>query len=601
MSLPSVVSREAAPPLKDAAGDPGKQQPSLGAFLQLLDQRSRTVLVVLTLLFLVLEAYYVFHRPLSHDEFNGVWCVVQVTTGVPYVDFEPYKPVLGYYLQLALLQLAPDTWSGYILIRAGMTLLTVATLFLGALLLRHLFRPAAVCLAYALLVVMTSLVEWAIEVRLDMLTALFGFVSLLFLLERRVVVAGVFAGLSFLISQKGTMYALAGGAGLLACVLFQREPRRWRDLLVYSASVAGPIALYVAFWSLFAPCSRVCAMTFGQATQLHALTTPIHGGAPLYTFYWQETLFRNPLFYLYTLWALVILLTRWREQTPRETLLLFYGVTVAVVILNIRQPWRYMFVLLPPTAFVLHAYLFAHQLAIPDSLLRKPIMWTCYVMLGLVWPLTRVPVVVQDDSGPQRQTLQIVQALLQPGDKYFAGFQVLYRGDFHESALGMVDTNTAFPIHGLTPAEHTGILERFQAEPVRLLVYTSVIDDGVPERIKKHLWRSYAPFWGNVWIYAPQCQPAGSEVNLLFAGSYTIETEQPGRVVIDGQPHASGETIELERGPHAVTTPVRLRLKLKPAGVEHLLNPAYREPVWFFWPDSWPVPTRTREGQWVED
>jgi hypothetical protein len=46
-------------------------------------------------------------------------------------------------------------------------------------------------------------------------TALFGFVSLLLLLNRRVALGGLIAGVGFLISQKGAMYALAGGFALL--------------------------------------------------------------------------------------------------------------------------------------------------------------------------------------------------------------------------------------------------------------------------------------------------------------------------------------------------------------------------------------------------
>src|SRR5258707_7836737 len=239
------------------------QEPMQTVFLHFLDHRSRAIIIGLTLFFLGLETYYALPRPLSHDEFTGVWSVVEVASGVPYRDFEPYKPVLGYYVQLLLLQLATDTWSGYLAIRLGMTYLAVATLFLGALWLRRMFRADAVCLAYALLVVMTSLVEWAIEVRLDMLTALVGFVSLLCLLNRRVAAAGALAGLSFLISQKGTMYALAGGVALLACFVIQRDRHRFRDVLVYAVCVLLPIGLYVACWSLIASFSQVFCPTFG--------------------------------------------------------------------------------------------------------------------------------------------------------------------------------------------------------------------------------------------------------------------------------------------------------------------------------------------------
>jgi hypothetical protein len=600
----------------------------MSAFRQFLDHRSLSVLIALTLLFLGLETFYALHRSLGHDEFSGAWSLMELAGGVPYRDFQPYKPVLGYYLQLALLQLAPDTWTGYLIIRLGMTSLAVSVLLLGALWLRRLYRADAVCLAYALLIVMTSLVEYAIEVRLDMLTALFGFVSLLLLLDRRVALAGTLAGLSFLISQKGTMYAFAGGLGLLACLVCHRDPQpdgdefgnrkslpgsagarlsgksgwSWaRDVLLYGACAALPVGLYVLCWSLLASLPLVIGPTFGQATQLHALNSPVHGVPYFQLIAWLVTVFRNPFFYICTLWSLGLLLSLGRARAPHETLLLVYGLTVACIMLKIRQPFWYMFVLLVPTAFVLHVCLFSRELGNPNSLLCRPLLWTCYVMLGLVLPLSRVGVVAQDDPGPQRQTLELAEALLQPGDRYFAGFQLLYRGNVHERSLGMVDTNTAYPVHSMTSAQHEAILERFREEPIRFIVWTSVIDDGVPDLIKKYLFRNYAPFWGNVWLYAPQCRPTDSDVILLFTGSYLIETETPGQVRIDGKSCSCGQTVVLECGRHSIDASVRFRLKLQQPSAERLLNPAYREPVWFFWPGKGPIDDFMRDGVWVKD
>ena len=62
--------------------------------------------------------------------------------------------------------------------------------------------------------------------------------------------------------------------------------------------------------------------------------------------------------------------------------------------------------------------------------------------------------------------------------------------------------------------------------------------------------------------------------------------EQPHPVVIDGQTYAPGATVELQRGRHMIATVTRLRLKLRAAKVDHLLNPAYREPVNFFYPGT---------------
>jgi hypothetical protein len=561
-----------------------QEERSMNRFLQFLDSRSRDVLLVLTLCFLGLETFYALHRPLSIDEFKGARSVVETVTRVPYVDFTPYKPVPGYYLQYLFLQLGSDPWNGFLTVRLGMTLLAVGTLALGALWLRRLYRPAAVCLAYGLLVVMTSLVEWLIEFRLDMLTGLFGFVSLLCLLERRPALAGWLAGFSFLISQKGAIYGVAGGVALLGCLLVQRDWRWARDALCYSVCVALPIALYVAGWSLVAPFRSVVDATFFQATQLHALANSMPGKYNHYTLMWLLTLIRNPLFYFCAAWALVCLLLRGRGQTPRESLLFFYAVTVTGMLLSVRQPWWYMFVLLVPTAFVLLADLFSRKLD-TDPVFTRPVALACYLVLGVFLPLTRVPVVARDDLGYQRQTVELAHALLQPGDRYFAGLPILYRSAAHETAVGSIDPYSANPIDQRSAAQHTALVERFRVEPIRFVVYTPVIDSATPEVIRKHVQRNYAPLWSNIWIYAPQFPAGDSQVNLLFAGSYTLETERPADspVQIDGKTCPEGGTLSLERGRHTIASPVRVRLKLQPSGIDHLLNPAYREPSQLFW------------------
>ena len=572
----------------------------MAAFHQFLDHRSRAVLVVLTLLFLGIEIFYAVHRPLHLDEFDVAWMAAQLERGTPYVDFQPFKPVVGNRILLALLRLGTNTWNGFLAARLGIVCLSGIVLFFGSFWLQRVFRPAAICLSYALMVVMTSLVEWAIEVRLDMLTALIGFISLLLLLNRCALLAGVLAGLSFLISQKGSMYALAGAIGLLSCAVMHRDRRWMRDAIAYCACAVLPVGFYVLHWSRIASLYQVCKTTFAEPSQLVAIACP-PPGLNLYESSWLETLMRNPFFYLCALWAFHSLLALGRGRSPRETLLLFYSGTVAVMMLNLPQPWPYCFVLLVPTLFVLHSDLFSRELGHPQGLLGRSVFLVTYGLFGLLLPLSRLPVVAQYDPGAQRQTIELTEALLGPEDRYFSGFRFLYRNDAIARSLSTVDSTSAFPSYKLTPAQVEGILERLQKEPIRLLIYNWKIDYEVPKLIRTHLYRNFAPLWGNVWIYSPQVKPSDSNVNLLFTDVYSIEMEKPHPVMIDGQTYPPGSTLELNRGRHSILTTSRLRLKLRAAKADHLRNPAYREPVNFFYPGQGLSPRLARTGPWVDE
>ena len=123
----------------------------------------------------------------------------------------------------------------------------------------------------------------------------------------------------------------------------------------------------------------------------------------------------------------------------------------------------------------------------------------------------------------------------------------------------------------------------------------------VPCLIQRHWYRNYAPLWSNVWIYAPQVMPSDSDVNLLFTDVYTIEVEHPHPVKIDGQSYPPKATLELRRGRHSIATTSRLRLKLRVAQVDHLLNSAYQYPTWFFGNSPGLIPYPANRGIWVDD
>ena len=80
------------------------------------------------LLLLGIETFYAVHRPLHLDEFGIAWDTAQLINGIPYVDYQPYKPVLGSYVLLAFLYMRPDTWGGFLCARLGMAYLSATVL-----------------------------------------------------------------------------------------------------------------------------------------------------------------------------------------------------------------------------------------------------------------------------------------------------------------------------------------------------------------------------------------------------------------------------------------------------------------------------------------
>ena len=99
---------------------------------------------------------------------------------------------------------------------------------------------------------MSTFLERSSVLRVDMLTAWIGLFSLLFLLDRRFVISGALAGLSFLVSQKGLYFNLAAAAALLGqWLLVQRNRQAFLDGIAFACASAATIGGYLVAWAQF--------------------------------------------------------------------------------------------------------------------------------------------------------------------------------------------------------------------------------------------------------------------------------------------------------------------------------------------------------------
>ncbi len=205
----------------------------------------------LTLAYLVVEARYITHFPLGADEFLDMYVLRMFRGGLPYRDFTPPKTVLAYYLELPVFAAVADPWRAMLAVKLEHAILAAATMFGAALVLGRRLPAAALLGALAMLVTMSNFLERSAELHVDQIAAVFGFLSLLALIERRSMLAGLFAAGAFLSTQKGIYFVLAGQAGLLAELVRVRTARMRATWLRFTASSAAILAAYLAFWSLF--------------------------------------------------------------------------------------------------------------------------------------------------------------------------------------------------------------------------------------------------------------------------------------------------------------------------------------------------------------
>lgn len=541
----------------------------------------RRAVWLLCLLFLALQVLYILKRPLVMDEFQNAFATHRFAEQVPYRDFAPYKTVLGYYIQLPALVALEGTWWPLLAVKLQMAAFVTLALAFAALRLGRRFNPRAVLLGLGLLIVMSTFAERAAALRLDMLTGLLGLASLILLLDRRYLLAGLATGLSFLISQKGIFYVFAGNVGIALCWLYaERTVRQLRGWLAFNLAALAVLVAYVGFWSGWASFEEVIRSTFFS----HADIT----FSRLYDNmlqYWSQTLSRNPLFYLLALLGL----KRLAEGSPshlgrwRQVLLAAYGATLIGLSAIHRQPWPYFFVLLIPTLWILLvAYLDAEMPLWPDrTAWHRGALASALVGLGFLLPLSRLPANLARDAGFQRSMIRLTDRLLENDESYFAGTELLLDRPQALATLSWLDVPRARALAQTPIYELERLRRKLEESPTKLVIYNYRIY-ALPTILRNHLDRTYSPWWGNIAIYAPTIGPGSYRIDLRFAGTYELVGPAGGVLTIDGRLFAAGEHLELDQGPYEVESPGTFRLRYIPLDVDDYLDPEFRDVQSFF-------------------
>ncbi len=523
------------------------------------ERRFATWLSVLTAAYIAVETVYIVRFPLIMDEFEGAAAVYRLLSELPYRDFAPYKTVLGYYLQLPLVALPLSTWSVLLLVKFQMAAMAAAALAMSAWLLRGVFDRRAITAALAMLFSMSTFLERSAELRVDMLTGAAGLLSLVSLLARRPLSAGVIAALSFLISQKGVIFFIAAAAGiLLVAVTEGSQSRHWRQLAIgFAVGGVSLVFLYVAAWSAVAPLATIMDATFASAARQARLVDY----SDIRIRYWLQTLTRNPLFYAFAIMTIVWLgRITYRARSPREAFLLGYSVAIAALAIAHNQPWPYFFVIILPVAFVIHAWAIDRVLGMEFPAERRRLLTALYLLGGLALPLTRLTTTLRRSNEVQRRNIEVAERILDGEDRYLAAVNMLFRRQQSLGELAWIDRTVAAELQRMSNGDLLMLVRRLHASRTKLVLYNYRIG-GLPPLLRLYIESQYDILWGNILIYAPRVAPGDFDLN--FSGSYVLANDAEA-ATIDGMVLRRAEPRQLRSGRHTYTGRGVIRLKLIP-------------------------------------
>lgn len=506
---------------------------------------------VICAIYAIIEWHYVARLPLAVDEMHGVAHPLRLRSEIPYRDFVPYKTVLGYYLQLLPTLFTSSPWLKFLYIKWFLAAVTALALFVAGWMLRRHYHKTAILFALVMLVMMNTFLERSAELRIDMLTSLFGLFGLICLLRNNWVATGLLTGAAFITSQKGIYFITAGG--LATCVMLLTPSRKrdvLRDIVVYSASVACVIGSYILFWAAFSSLDSVVAAMFNPRVKALA-TAELYDLMWIRTF-WVQTVQRNPFFYLLAAMALGRLFSVRGDAGHgfRNLRLFAFGLAVCMQCLWHRQPWPYFFVLLLPTLFVLIVDLLSSEQDTRGRL-SLPVV-TCIVLCGLVFPSLRMPIVLAQDNSYQRYNVELASRILKPHDGYFAGVGMLYPHPHIPGSLSWIDHPKGLQVKAMPRKAQKKLLRELDANPPKIVLWNSRLRRLFPS-LRRYLDRHYHHYHGSIHVYKFHIKKDATTFNVPFTGRYHIDTASP-YIYIQGQVTPRIATVYLAKGRHAIAS-----------------------------------------------
>lgn len=436
--------------------------------------------------YLTLELFLNHYTMLSADEFWFAHAAYQFKHFIPYLDFAPYKTVFGYYLLLIPLSIAQGDLTPLIFTKNLIALLNTSIFFTTAGWLQRYVSRQSILMSLFFLIISEFVISYSTNLRVDLFAYWVGFFSLLLLLEKRYLSAGIFIGLAFTISQKAIWYFFASTVSLSMYWAFQRrQPISLFNLFSFGIAAFSVVIFYLIVWSLVANWHTVLASVFYEASVLYHFD----GYVQARSLFWSFILIYNPLLFLLAPLLLLSLLISYPEdqQYGKRFIVVIYTLTILLCLIPYKQIFPYYMQVLIPIFLIAYAFFFHWLFAVFKSAELKFIVFNqrslflflmgygffiflikikfhlaypyflidilpvvigvklfykahpalisflskssmiSLIMIGALYPLSLIATKLITTTGEyQKATVRVLQSLLKEGGDYIAGVDLIY-------------------------------------------------------------------------------------------------------------------------------------------------------------------------------
>lgn len=305
------------------------------------------------LLYLVTILFYNHYVMLSVDEFWFAHRIYQYKSAIPYRDFSPYKTVLGYYLLLPSMLISSHSIMQTLLhMKDAIAFANVLILMSASFWLTRYFSRKSILISLLILISTEIVLSYSTQIRVDLIGYWFCFFALLFILDKRFLIAGILMGLGFAATQKSIWYVLAcDGALVMQWIICSRRFKTILPIILFNLACAALVALYLGFWSWMTDWQTVLHNVLFDASAMYQLDWYDAARA----LYWKAILVYNPLIYMLWPATLLTLFITYPEDNAyaNRVFIVFMANIILCCLIPFKQIFPYYMQVTIPAAFLL--------------------------------------------------------------------------------------------------------------------------------------------------------------------------------------------------------------------------------------------------------
>ncbi len=304
-------------------------------------------LLSLCLIYIGFEFFLNAYTMLGVDEFWFAHRAFQYKDQFPYRDFAPYKTVLGYYFLLIPMLFSHNIIETLITIKNFLALLNACVIFFSGWWLTKFFSRTGILIAFTMMIISDIMLSYSTNIRVDLLAYWFCLFAVLFLLENRLLLAGLLLGLGFITSQKAIWYVFASECTLIVQYLFAsyKNPEHIRfiskktigNFIRFNLMIAAVIICYLLFWTAMSDWQTVMHSVFIEARIMYQLDWYDDARK----LFWTTILLYNPLPFLLSPLILMSLCVTYPDDRHYQQRVLI--ITFAFIILFCLIPYKQIF------------------------------------------------------------------------------------------------------------------------------------------------------------------------------------------------------------------------------------------------------------------